>query len=154
MYKEKFDELWNKTVNTVLYGISAKDIKGKKQINECLHGIVWEHAWGNKKMVPPERKLLDDISKENPKKAMELESVLSNITVSSGWSMYAGIVIALAGIITLFATQGFVRIIGGVAGVVGVGIAVVDVLQSNTNPKKVASNALAKAKEQCDKILS
>ena len=154
MYKEKFDELWNKTVNTVLYGISAKDIKGKKQINECLHGIVWEHAWGNKKMVPSERKLLDDISKENPKKAMELESVLSNITVRSGWSMYAGIVIALAGIITLFATQGCVRIIGGVAGVVGVGIAVVDVLQSNTNPKKVASNALAKAKEQCDKILS
>lgn len=154
MYKEKFDELWNKTVNTVLYGISAKDIKGKKQINECLHGIVWEHAWGNKKMLPPERKLLDDISKENPKKAMELESVLSNITVSSGWSMYAGIVIALAGIITLFATQGFVRIIGGAVGVVGIGIAVVDVLQSNINPKKVALNALAKAKEQCDKILS
>lgn len=154
MYKQKFDELWNKTVNAVLYGISAKDIKGKNQINEYLHGIVWDHTWGNKKTVPPERKLLDDISKENLKKAMELESVLSNIAVSNGWGVYAGIIIALAGIITLFATQGFVRIIGGVAGIVGVGIAVVDVLQSNINPQKVASNALAKAKEQCDKILS
>lgn len=154
MYKQKFDELWNKTVNAVLYGISAKDIKGKNQINEYLHGIVWDHTWGNKKMVPPERKLLDDISKENLKKAMELESVLSNIAVSNGWGVYIGIVIALGGIITLFAAQGFVRIIGGVAGIVGVGIAVVDVLQSNINPQKVASNALAKAKEQCDKILS
>ena len=154
MYKKNFDELWNKTVNAVLYGISAKDIKGKNQINEYMHGIVWDHTWGNKKMVPPERKLLDDISKENPKKAMELESVLSNITVSSEWGVYAGIVIALVGIITLFATHGFLRIIGGAVGVVGVGIAVVDVLQSDINPKKVASNALAKAKEQCDEILS
>lgn len=48
MYKEKFDELWNKTVNTVQYGLSAKDIKGKAQINEYLHRIIWDHAWGIK----------------------------------------------------------------------------------------------------------
>lgn len=153
MDKEKFDELWNKTVNSVLYGISAKDIKGKAQINEYLHGIVWDHAWGNKKLVPPERKLLDDLSKENPKKAMEIESILSDITVGNSGGFYAGIVVALAGIITLFVTHGSLRIIAGAVALVGIGLVISDTLQGNINPKKAASNALAKAKEKCDKIL-
>lgn len=153
MYKEKFDELWAKTVNAVLYGLSAKDIKGKTQIDEYLHRMVWNHAWGNKKFVTTERKLLDDISKENPKKVMEVESILSHITIGYGWGLYVGIVIALAGIVTLLAAQGIWKVAGGVAGFAGIGLALSDALQSNFNPKKAAADALAKAKKQCDKIL-
>lgn len=153
MYNEKFDELWAKTVNAVLYGISAKDIKGKTQINEYLHGMVWNHVWGNKEFVTIERKLLNDISKENPKKVMEIESILSNITIGYGWGLYVGIVIALVGIITLFTAQGILKVAGGVIGFVGIGLALSNALQSNFNPKKVASDALTKAKKQCDKIL-
>ena len=153
MYQEKFDELWAKTVNTVLYGISAKDIKGKAQINEYLHRIVWRHAWGNQKLVPPECKLLNDMSKENPKKVKEIESILSNITVGYSWKLYAGVVVVLAGITTLFAAQGIWKVAGGVLGCIGIGLALSDALQSNFNPRKAASDALEKAKKQCDKIL-
>lgn len=153
MYKEQFDELWVKTVNTVLYGISAKDIKGKTQINEYLHRIVWGHAWGNQKLVPPERKLLNDMSKENPKKVKEIESVLSNITIGYSWKLYTGIVIVLAGIITLFIAQGVWKIAAGIVGFVGIALALSDALRGNINPRKAASDALEKAKKQCDKIL-
>ena len=153
MYKEKFDELWAKTVNTVLYGISAKDIKGKAQINEYLHRIVWGHAWGNQKLVPPERKLLNDMSKENPKKVKEIESVLSNITIGYSWKLYTGIVIVLAGIITLFIAQGVWKVVGGGLSFVGICLSLSDALQSNFNPRKAVSDALAKAKKQCDEIL-
>lgn len=153
MNKENFDELWNKTVNNVMCGISARDIKGKFQINEYLRGIVWDHAWGNRKLVPPERKFLDDLSKESPQKAMEIESVLSNISVSNGWQLYAGILVALAGVIALFVTHGALRFVGGAVAIVGIGLALSGALQGNYNPQKAASDALAKAKDKCDKIL-
>ncbi len=153
MNKEKFDELWNKTVNSVSYGISAKGIKGKTQINEYLRRFVWDHTWGNEKLVPPERKLLDDISKENPTKAMEIESILSNITVSNGWSLYVGIILALAGIIMSIITPGIWKIVTGIVAIVGIVMMIIDVTQCNINPKKAALNALSQAKEKCDKIL-
>lgn len=152
MNKEEFDELWNKTVNSVLYGISAKEIKGKDQINEYLHRMVWDNAWGNKKIVPPERKLLDNIRKENPRKAMDIESILSSMTVSNGWSLYAGIIIVFGGIITFLVFQGGIRVASVIIYLVGICFVIGDVLQSNVNPKKAASKALAKAKEKCDKI--
>lgn len=153
MHKEKFDELWNKTVNTVQYGLSAKDIKGKAQINEYLHRIIWDHAWGNQKLIPPERKLLNDMSKENPKKVKEIESVLSNITIGYSWKLYTGIVIVLAGIITLFIAQGVWKIAAGIVGFLGIALALSDALRGNINPQKAALDALEKAKKQCDKIL-
>lgn len=153
MYKEKFDELWNQTVNGVMYGISAEGMKGKAQINEYLHGFVWEHAWGNKKRVPPERKLLDDLSKVSPQKVMEIESVLSGVTIRCGWRLYVGIAAALAGVILLLALQGALRIAGGVAALGGIGLICSDLLQGSLSPQKAASRALASAKEKCDKIL-
>lgn len=153
MNKEKFDELWNKTINSVSFGISAKGIKGKTQINEYLHEFVWNHTWGNEKFVPPERKLLNDMSKEDPQKAMKIESILSNITVSNGWSLYAGIFLALAGIIMLIITRGIWKIVAGIVAIVGIAMMIIDTMQSNINPKKAALKALSKAKEKCDKIL-
>ena len=157
MYKEKFDELWSKTVNSVMFGISAKEIKGKKRLNEYLHGIIWEHSWGNKKLVPPERKLLNDIHKENPQKALELESILSNISVGTSPVSYVGIVVAVLGIILLFTVgtaQIMLKIIFGAICVLGIVIAVVSALQCNYNPKKAVSSVLSKTKEKCDNVLS
>lgn len=157
MYKEKFNELWEKTINGVLYGISAKDIKGKKQLNEYLKSFVWEHSWGNKKMVPPERKLLEDIRKESPQKAKEMEELICNISVGYGTGFYAGIVTAVLGIILLFVTPAAktaLKVLSGVICIGGIGISFVDVMQCNYNPKKVALGILAKIKEKGDSILS
>lgn len=153
MYKEQFDELWRKTVNGVIYGITAKDIKGASQINEFIHRMVWTSAWGNKKLVPPERKLLDDIGRESPDKAQQLESVLSDIKIGISPILYAGISVAAAGIILLILIQGGWRIAGGAVGLIGIGITVIGALQSRINPKKAATAALAKAKDKCDKII-
>ncbi len=157
MYKKDFNELWDKTVNIVLYSISIEGIKGKKQLNECIHEIVWNRAWGNKKLVPPERKLLNDIGREDPKKAMKLEALLSNITIGNGLGLYAGIAAAVLGIIMLVAIpagQTVWKIVSGAVGVGGITVAAADVLQCNYNPKKAAANVLTKTKEQCDSILS
>lgn len=154
MYKDKFDELWEKTINSVLYGISAKDIKGTAQLNEYLQEIVWEHTWGDKKLVPPERRLLDELGKEYPGKTAEIEKILSNITVGSGRGLYAGIAVAFLGIIMLFAGKGVWRIAAGVLVLIGIGVAAVGALQSSLQPKKAALDALTKAKEKCDRILS
>lgn len=153
MFKDQFDELWDKTVNSVLYAITAKEIKGTPQINDYIHKMVWNHAWGNKELVPPERKLLDDLSKKSPEMVRQIDSVLSDIKVSTSWGLYAGIAITLAGIIVLFLTQGVWQIAAGAAGVIGIVIAVIAAMQSRINPKKAASAALAKAKAKCDKIL-
>ena len=154
MYKDSFNELWNKTVNTVMYGIVAKDIKGKSQINEYLRSTIWNQAWGNKKDVPPERKLINDLSKADPKKASEIDVILSNVTISYGWGLYVGIATVIAGIIILIAVPGIWRIIGGAIALVGIGVALVAILQCRLNPKKAASIAMDRAKIKCNNILS
>lgn len=153
MYKDQFDKMWSKTVNSVIYGITTKGLKGVSQINEFIHRMVWTNAWGNKKIVPPERKLLDDIGRESPDKAQQLESVLSGIKVGVSPILYAGIAAAAAGIILLLLIQGGWRIAGGAVGLIGIAVAVVGAMQSRINPKKAATAALAKAKDKCDKIL-
>ena len=153
MYKEQFNELWSKTVNGVIYGITTKGLKGASQINEFIHRIVWTSAWGNKKLVPPERKLLEDIGRESPDKAHRLESVLSAIKVGVSPILYAGIAVAAVGIILLLLIQGGWRIVGGAVGLIGITVAVVGAMQSRINPKKAALAALSKAKDKCDKIL-
>ncbi len=153
MHKEMFEELWSRTVSAVLYSIPAQDIKGKKQINEYLHRFVWEHTWGNEKQVPPERKLLNDMCKENPKKVMELESILSNVSVRNGWQFYTGISAAFAGIIMLIIVPGLWKVVAGILTIVGIAMMVLDVMQGDINPKKAALKALNNAKSKCDKIL-
>ena len=154
MYKEEFDKLWSKTCDSVLYGISAKNIKGNKQLDDYMRKIVWNHTWGNSKLVPPERKLLDDIYKQSPQKAIEVEKAISNISVGNSGGIYIGIIIAIVGIIIMLAGSGMWKVLSGALVIIGVVIAIFASLQSNNNPRKAASAALAKVKKRCDNILS
>lgn len=153
MYREKFDELWEKTVNALLYAITVKQVKGKRQIDQYLQRIVWQNAWGDQRFVPPERKLLEELRLEDPQRALQIEAVLSNIKVSYGWEPYVGIATALLGILLLLVAPGAWRIVAGCLTLAGGILAAVYATQSIRNPKRVASVALARAKKKCDRIL-
>ena len=154
MYRQEFNELWDKTATGVMFNISAKNVRGKAMLNETLKSLVWNHAWGNKKLVPPERKLLNDIAKDDPHKSLKLEKVLSEISVGNDWGLWGGIILILIGIITVAIIPGMWKMPSVLIAVLGLVLSVYSLVKYNINPKKYASRALDVARDKCNSILS
>ena len=158
MYEKDFDKLWEKSKNGVLYGISARSIKGRNALGAYIHRMIWEKAWGNTKLVPPERQLINTVWDANPSKAAELEKTLSDIRLKPDGKAYMGLIVGIIGLLLisvtiLYSAHKWYIIPEAIIAISGFLLFAVQWTIFTRNPRDAVTKVLDDVREQCHKIL-
>lgn len=149
--QENFHKLWDDTLDGVQYCIFAQRAKSLKEINNVIHNYVWKSKWGDKTLVPPERQFLNELKATEPEKARKIEALLNNFRIKANPLIYVGAVIALAGAVAAFFTNGLLQIGSFALLAAGAVMLIVPILK---NKRAEAMRQLKKTGEICETILS
>lgn len=121
---QKFQKLWQETMDGAEYSLRASGAGERKEINRRLHREIWELRWGNTEVFPEARQFIERLLKEDQVKGSRIEEMLKNFEIHNTISPFLGIIPGAFGIAAIVLGSGFVRIGGFILTAAGAAAAV------------------------------